>query len=306
MDKALESQRTSVLKYYNKSEKDVESDVNIVLASLEKQAHFPKIKDENEFRKKVEAFLVFNKFSIEKTKKNLDLCYMYRNVYPDYFDNWDPCSPEMEKAFTEYRCVPLPQLTKDLNRITYFDLTDKLGDNFDLFTYFKIYVMSLESRIPYDRNTGEICIIDSSRANLNLFKQTTPTLLKKCLDVNLKGYSLRLAGLHFLHPHPAGMFIMGILKALMKPKLYERIHLHYDLESLHKFVPKELLPKDVGGDLPELQTLTDEWYDVLRKNRDNLIELSKMRTDESKRIDKLNDDEYFGSMHGSFKKLDVD
>lgn len=44
MDKALESQRTSVLEYYKKSEKDVESDVNIVLVSLEKQAHFPKIK----------------------------------------------------------------------------------------------------------------------------------------------------------------------------------------------------------------------------------------------------------------------
>lgn len=44
----------------------------------------------------------------------------------------------------------------------------------------------------------------------------------------------------------------------------------------------------------------------MRNNRNNLIEQSKTRTDESKRIDKLNDDEYFGSMHGTFKKLEFD
>ncbi|XP_044737885.1 retinol-binding protein pinta-like isoform X1 [Chrysoperla carnea] len=306
MDKALESHRTSVFEYYKKSEKDVQSDVDIVFAALEKQTHFPKIKDENAFRKKIEAFLVFNKFSIEKTKKNLDLCYRLRNVYPDFFENWDPCTPGFEKTMKIYRCPPLPQLTKDLNRISYIDLSDKFDDSFDVFTSFKVYVMSLETRIPFDRNTGEIVIYDCSKVSMTILKQLTPTMLKTILDINLKGYSLRLAGLHFLNLPSGGIFILNLLKALIKPKLFERIHLHYNFESLHKLVPKELLPKNVGGDLPDVQTITDEWYEVMRNNRNNLIEQSKTRTDESKRIDKLNDDEYFGSMHGTFKKLDFD
>lgn len=44
MDKSLESHRISVFDYYKKSEKDVQSDVDIVYTALEKQTHFPKIK----------------------------------------------------------------------------------------------------------------------------------------------------------------------------------------------------------------------------------------------------------------------
>ncbi|XP_044735388.1 clavesin-2-like [Chrysoperla carnea] len=204
------------------------------------------------------------------------------------------------------RCPPLPKLTKDLNRINYIDLTDQFDDNFNLISYAKAYIMGLETRIPYDRNTGEIIVYDCSRVNMNIIKGLTPTLFKKAIDVYLKGYSLRVAGLHFLFPPPGGIFLLGIAKTLIKPKLFERIHLHDSYESLHKLVPKELLPKNVGGDLPDIQVITDEWYTVMKKNRDNLIELSKTRTDESKRIKNINDDEYFGSMHGSFKKLDVD
>lgn len=52
------------------------------------------------------------------------------------------------------------------------------------------------------------------------------------------------------------MFILGILKTLLKPKLFERLHLHDSYESLHKLVPKELLPANVGGDLPDIQKIT--------------------------------------------------
>lgn len=45
--------------------------------------------------------------------------------------------------------------------------------------------MSLETRIPYDRNTGEIVIHDCSKVNMSLVKQITPTLIKNCLDIIL-------------------------------------------------------------------------------------------------------------------------
>ncbi|XP_044739319.1 retinol-binding protein pinta-like [Chrysoperla carnea] len=306
MDQALHSNRSSVLKYYNKSEKDVQSDVNIILESLEKKAHFPKIKDENALRNKIEAFLIFNKFHIEKTKQKLDLCYSYRNIYPEFFDNWDPCSAEFEKTFSIFRYTPLPYLTKELNRVSFIELTDKVHDNFEPLTHFKTFLMSFETRISHDCNAGEIIIYDCSKANLNIVKQLTPSILKKAVDINLKGYSVRLAGLHLLHPPNGLPILLTILKALVKPKIYERIHLHNDLESLHKAISKEYLPKNLGGELTDSQILTDTWYGILKNNRVNLIEESKLRTDESKRIEKLNEDEFFGSMHGSFKKLEFD
>ena len=37
------------------------------------------------------------------------------------------------------------------------------------------------------------------------------------------------------------------VKALIKPKLAERIQLHANLESLQKCIPKESLPNELGG-----------------------------------------------------------
>lgn len=56
------------------------------------------------------------------------------------------------------------------------------------------------------------------------------------------------------------MFILGILKTLMKPKLFERLHLHDSYESLHKMVSKEFLPKNAGGDLPDLQIIAGIYF----------------------------------------------
>ncbi|XP_044730244.1 alpha-tocopherol transfer protein-like [Chrysoperla carnea] len=306
MDQVFHANRSNLLKVYNKSEKDIESDVNTILATIRQQAHFPTFKEET-LRRKIETYLIYTKFHYERTKKQLDLCYAYRHVYPEFFDNWDVCSPEFENNLDECRCLPLPYLTTDLYRITLAELTDKFVDkHFEPIVHMKIGIMSLEMRFQHDHNVSDILLFNCSKVNMGLIKKFTPSLIKKISDVVIKGYSFRLAGAHLLYPPSSISILLNIFKLLIKPKLYERIHLHSDLESLHKVVPKELLPKNYGGDLPDSQILADRWYEMLRNNRANLIEESKMRTDESKRIDKLNDDEFFGSMHGSFKKLEFD
>ncbi|XP_044729192.1 retinaldehyde-binding protein 1-like [Chrysoperla carnea] len=283
MDQALQSNRLSVLKYCNLSEKDIESDVDIVLSSVKQLPHFPKFKE-----------------------VGFVLCLIRKNIYPEFFDNWDLCSPEFVNTLDVCRIIPLPRLTTELDRISVIEVTDKLSDIYDPITHAKICLMGWETRFQYDYNVREILVIDASKVNMTLIKKLTPSLIKKGFDVGIKGYSLRLAGAHVLYP-PSGLsIILSIVKVIMKPKLYERIYLHNNLESLHKVVPKELLPKNYGGDFPDSQTLSDQWYNILRNNRLSLMEESQRRTDESKRNVKLNDDEFFGPMHGSFKKLEFD
>ena len=48
-------------------------------------------------------------------------------------------------------------------------------------------------------------------------------------------------------------------------------HLHADLESLYKEVPKRLLPKEYGGEAGPLEVLIGEWGVLKSKNARNFL-----------------------------------
>ncbi|KPJ21414.1 hypothetical protein RR48_00522 [Papilio machaon] len=87
--------------------------------------------------------------------------------------------------------------------------------------------------------------------------------------------------------------------------MIDRVIIHDTMESLHKYVPKEYLPKDYGGDLPSLIEFTESLNrDVYNeKIKGALIDYCKLVSDESKRPREKYDEE---CIVGSFKKLDFD
>lgn len=116
--------------------------------------------------------------------KNLNFTVLQKfignNCLLNWFNDW-----KFYNFFIRSRYTPLPYLTKELNRVSFIELTDKVHDNFEPLEHFKIFLMSLETRISNDSNTGEIVIYDCAQANLNLIKQLTPSILKKAVDINL-------------------------------------------------------------------------------------------------------------------------
>lgn len=50
--------------------------------------------------------------------------------------------------------------------------------------------------------------------------------------------------------------IISWIKPFLKKKISDRMHFHPDgLESLYKFVPKEILPEEYGGNAGKLQEI---------------------------------------------------
>lgn len=46
----------------------------------------------------IEAMLILNKFSIEKTKHKLDMLYTVRSLVPLFFEERTPLSPRIQKV----------------------------------------------------------------------------------------------------------------------------------------------------------------------------------------------------------------
>lgn len=61
------------------------------------------------------------------------------------------------------------------------------------------------------------------------------------------------------------MVVSSCKIALFKRKLMFQIHVHNDLESLHKMVPKEVLPAEYGGDIGPLADISRELSYLINK-----------------------------------------
>ncbi|EFX66463.1 hypothetical protein DAPPUDRAFT_64631, partial [Daphnia pulex] len=118
---------------------------------------------------------------------------------------------------------------------------------------------------------------------------------------------IRPKTMNYIHSPSVFNMFNNLVQSFMKDKMKQRVHMHGDdMESLYKEIPKEILPKDYGGDNMSIAELTAYWKKKCEDRRDFLIATSKMRSDESKRSGKpKTSDELFG-IEGSFRKLNVD
>lgn len=66
---------------------------------------------------------------------------------------------------------------------------------------------------------------------------------------------LRLTSLHVINITPYVNKILALIQPFMKDDLMAKLHVHADMESFYKHIPKTMLPKDYGGDAPSIVEL---------------------------------------------------
>ena len=65
--------------------------------------------------------------------------------------------------------------------------------------------------------------------------------------------------------------VWQMLKPFVKEKLKKRMFFHGDkMSSLHVYIPASHLPKNYGGNLPEIDYSSADWYPTLLKHEDKV------------------------------------
>ncbi|XP_067208510.1 uncharacterized protein [Linepithema humile] len=97
-----------VLKNSGGDEKLLEELLSKFRLWLKQQSHLPQdISDQ-----RLKFFIYAVKFNIEQAKKNLDTLYTLRNLVPEFYENYDPFSDDINHFHTYFRqSVCLPKLT---------------------------------------------------------------------------------------------------------------------------------------------------------------------------------------------------
>jgi len=193
------------------------------------------------------------------------------------FFNRDVLSPATQAISKYVQLVPLPKLTEDNKRIVFIRFTTNDTSQFNLEELIKMILMSLDARCSMlDGDTlaeSDISIIDlkhHSIRHLIAAAKNTRVLLHfaKYLDETVP---IITKVTHILNASWIIDRFLSLIRPFTRNDASEHCRFHSKLETLHNFVPKELLPSEYGGNIGPIDDLHRDWWKLVESKRDYFL-----------------------------------
>ncbi|XP_061399022.1 alpha-tocopherol transfer protein-like, partial [Musca vetustissima] len=207
---------------------------------------------------------------IEETKKLLELYYTLRLKNPKIFIKRDPSDVDTDNMYKYLHIAPLSQLTPESYHITciHFHNLDTKMIHFteDIKTYVMIGDCHfLQPDVILENNNGqlskgEIIIIDMEGITMKHVAALSMGTLSVFFKYLYQAYPNRMQAVHMINCPSYINKILGFLRPFMSKELYEMIKCHTNgLESLYESLPREILPKEYGGNAGTMAELSSEF-----------------------------------------------
>ncbi|XP_050353564.1 uncharacterized protein LOC126775570 [Nymphalis io] len=297
---------TEVRKQYNLEKPgQMKEAIDILENWVKQQKHFKK----KDFRPHYyELCIITCKGSIERAKTQIDKICTMRTLLPQFFEDYN-VKTAFKRLNEVFYIVPLPKLTDDYYRIViskFYDFTSV--KDFQHIDYYRMNIVLAEYLKIHDYVAGFMVIIDYSETNLiDILSKINIVEMKEAFSIFIEGYGMRIKTIHIISASKVVNSIVAILKQLLNAKVADRIRIHKNIEEIHEYIPKELLPKDYGGEERCLKDLQMEVLDALssEEHLKYMREINAAGTDENFR-QKYNFNEQYAGMPGTFRVLSVD
>lgn len=163
--------------------------------------------------------------------------------------------------------VLLPKVTPQNNRIMMIRLIDYNPDNFifdDAISVFSmVYDMTLVTPEKDSLADGEIAIFDLKGLTIKHLMKLGFSTLRCYFKYMLEAHPMRVQEVHVLNCSSVMDKLMMMLKPFLSAKTMKVIHFHApNSTSLYDFIPRDLLPAELGGTEGSLDN--PKWYWINR------------------------------------------
>lgn len=183
-----------------------------------------------------------------------------------------------------------------------------------------------ELSTDYDYAISDRIFCDFKGMSMGHLTKIEPGAMFKYFHIYQEAFSARIVGINYINTPSFIDLFLKLLKAVVKPKLFERVSrifislylnfLNYDyfvfqikilsnIEDLQDYAPKELLPEEYGGTAGKIQELQAKWLEELEIQFPKIEENAKKVSNEKLRLGKSPYNDLFG-IDGSFKKINLD
>ncbi|GFX87525.1 alpha-tocopherol transfer protein-like [Trichonephila clavipes] len=213
-------------------------------------------------------FLRARKYNVDKA---MELLLNYFNLmasHPEIFDKMD--KEKIDRLTSCDFMKILPFRDNDGCLLLIFKIGNWNSDDIDVETLFCTLAATLFSLVNYPVNqiSGARVIYDAKNSLFKQMRAFIPkylTFITKALRNNLP---LRFKSIHCINEGIVFHYAWPILRLLLSEKVKSRIYSHGDnKEEIQKYIPKEIIPPEFGGDLVNyngedfLTKEVDKFYD---------------------------------------------
>lgn len=91
--------------------------------------------------------------------------------------------------------------------------------------------------------------------------------MKKYLKYVQEAAPFKVVQNHFINCPPTMEKFMALLRPFIKKEILESIKFHTNAESLFEYLPKDLLPDELGGTAGKCDEFHKEWLKVVESKR---------------------------------------
>lgn len=270
-DAIIEMEKNEKLdrKWREKAEKELGETQDLTKARISQLRHMLTVTKTIPHGRRDDAFLLrflrAKKFDVEKAYKMTVKYFSMKQQSPELFK----VSPISDLSDLLQMQIQLMIPNRDSNgRQLYIFRVEKCDPyKCPVETVFRSNVLALENAVrePEIQIGGLIVLLDMAGAGLGHAKFLAPNLSRRTVEVIQEAFPLRFKAFHILHQPFYFDAVLAVLKPFLKDKIRRRIYLHGNsLESLHKFISKDMLPAEYGGSKPNFDNTT--WRKTLFEN----------------------------------------
>ncbi|XP_043288204.1 retinaldehyde-binding protein 1 isoform X2 [Venturia canescens] len=138
---------------------------------------------------------------------------------------------------------------------------------------FRIFYLIHEAAVlePESQVRGVVVIMDFEGLSMKQVMGLTPSFSMRLLSFIQDAMPLRLKEVHFVKQPFLFDIVWRMFKPFIREKLRKRMFFHgAKMNSLHTHLLPSHLPKNYGGELPEINYTAADWYPTIDKCEDNI------------------------------------
>ncbi|KAB0791344.1 hypothetical protein PPYR_03144 [Photinus pyralis] len=279
-------------------------DVKSLQGWIQKQPHLPPLSD-----LQLAIFLHSCYWSMEQTKCAIEKFLTYRGAWSDFFANRNPNDPTVRSHMAVSLCTFLPNPTPENHKIFFYKLMNTDLDRFSAREEFKLIDMCITLELM-QKGTSDGCVLvfNMKDATVGHVLKIDITTARRIMLYVQEALPVRLSGIHVITMAGVVKLFMPLIMPFLKKELASLLHFHDSYESLCKFLPREVLPADVGGEGPTTKELYENMHKSYAEYADFFVEQESLVSNESLRDQRPSymDEDLGIGIGGSFKKLDID
>ncbi|KAF5275900.1 hypothetical protein FQR65_LT04139 [Abscondita terminalis] len=248
------------------------------------------------------------KFSLEKTKRKLEVSHAIKSAFPNVFRNRDPLLPNLQCILKQNIVAVLPE-TSNGPLWVLFRIENATPETLSVSDFIKLSTIVTDVTLRECISSsiaGRAVLLDLKNMSPGFFTLITPTTIKQYITCHLNVYPLRLKAIHLINFPTILVPLMNLFKKLIGHKLGNRVILYSAENTVTRYLPLSILPSEFGGTGEPFVNICEKLRTKIESYRDWLIEDEQYGCDESKRpATSIVDIDLF-SIDGSFRKINVD